>query len=134
MRNLLAQNTLELGEKPITGAGAIGEQVAEQVGSPEGLVGIFSTQLSNIIAFITILGGLFFLIYFLIAGFEWLRAGGDSGQVEKARNRMVNGAIGLLIMILTIALVGIVGGVFGLDILNAGDIFLNIIPGGSATP
>lgn len=131
---LLAQNTLPLGDEPITGAGAIGEQVAQNVGDRNALVDIFSTQLSNIIAFMTILGGLFFVIYMLIAGFEWLRAGGDTGQVDKARNRMINGAIGLLIMIIGLGIVGIIGGVFGLDLLNPGDLFLNIIPNASGGP
>lgn len=113
----------------IQGAGTIGEEVAGSLDSNTGLVAIFSTQLSNIIGFITLLGGLFFLIYFLIGGFEWLRAGGDKGQIEKAQNRMVNGAVGLLIMILAIAIVGVVGGVFGLDLLNPGETFLELIPG-----
>lgn len=123
-----AQKTLPLGDQPITGAGAIGEQVAANVGDRNALVDVFSTQLSNIIAFITILGGVFFVVYMIVAGFEWLRAGGDTGQVDKARNRMINGAIGLLIMIISLGLVGVIGGVFGLDLLNPGDLFLNIIP------
>lgn len=113
----------------IQGAGTLGEEVAGSLDSNAGLVAIFSEQLSNIIGFVTLLGGLFFVIYFLIGGFEWLRAGGDKGQVEKAQNRMVNGAIGLLVMILSIAIVGIVGGVFGLDLLNPGETFLELIPG-----
>lgn len=118
---------LKLGDQPITGAGAIGDQVAALgSGDREGAVAIFTTQLSNIIAFLTVLGGLFFVIYFLIAGFEWLRAGSDTGTIQKAQNRMINAAIGLLIMILGTAIVGIVGGVFGLDLLNPGDVFLNI--------
>ncbi len=130
MNRLLAQNTLKLGDEPITGAGAVGEQVAQSLNSREGIVQIFSDQLSNLIAFVTILGGLFFVIYMLIAGFDWLRAGGDKGAVEKAQQKMINAAIGLLVMILTLAIVGIVGGVFGLDLLDPGTLFLEIIPVG----
>ncbi len=131
---LLAQNTLPLGDEPITGAGAIGEQVAANVSDREALVEVFSTQFSSIIGFLTVLGGVFFVIYMIIAGFEWLRAGGDTGQVEKARNRMINGAIGLLVMIISMGIVGIIGGVFGLDLLNPGEIFLNIIPNAPGGP
>lgn len=131
-RTLLALEALPqgvpLGEGQIKGLGPIGE-ITDTSG--EGVTGQFTEQLSNIIGFLTLLGGLFFLIYFIIAGFEWLRAGGDQGAADKARTRMTNAAIGLLIMILAMALVGIVGGVFGLDILNPGEIFLQLIPGGN---
>jgi hypothetical protein len=118
---------LQLGSEPITGAGSVGEQVA-QLTDKESATALFTEQLSNIIAFLTVLGGLFFVIYFLIAGFEWLRAGSDTGAVEKAKNRMINAAIGLLVMILTTAIVGIVGGVFGLDLLDPGSVFNSITP------
>lgn len=131
-RTLLALEALPqgvpLGEGQIEGLGPIGT-IADTSG--EGVTGQFTEQLSNIIGFLTLLGGLFFLIYFIIAGFEWLRAGGDQSAADKARTRMTNAAVGLLIMILAMALVGIIGGVFGLDILNPGKIFLDLIPGGN---
>lgn len=86
----------------------------------------FTLQLSRIIGFITLLGAVFFVVYMIVAGFEWLQAGGDSGKVEKAKNRMINGAIGLLVMILATAISGIVGGVFGIDVLNPQNIFNNL--------
>ena len=115
-----------LGE-PIKGLSPIGQSAIARGGSavPTELI----NQVSNLIGFVTILGGLFFVIYMLVAGFEWLQAGGDSGKVEKAKSRMTNAAIGLLVMILSIAIVGIIGGVFGLDILNPVDRFMDIIPG-----
>ncbi|MCD8484392.1 hypothetical protein LRY65_00835 [Candidatus Woesebacteria bacterium] len=135
MSNLLAQGQqLQLGDEPITGAGFIGDQVAGNLGDREGLVTLFSEQLSNIIAFITVLGGIFFVVYLLIAGFDWLRAGGDKGAVEKAQQKMINAAIGLLVMILAVAIIGIVGGVFGLNILDPGETFLQIIPSSSSYP
>lgn len=124
-RTLIAQGN-SLGT--IEGAGSIGAEVTTNLGDDAGLVGIFSSQLSNLIGFMTLLGGVFFLVYMLIAGFEWLRAGGDTGQVQKAQQRMINGAIGLMIMIIGVGIVGVVGGVFGLDLLNPGEVFLNLIP------
>lgn len=129
-RILLAANEVELGEGQIQGLSPIGKAALES-GGREGVVAAFTTQLSNIIGFITLLGGLFFVIYFIIAGFEWLRSGGDTSAADKARTRMTNAAIGLLIMVLATALVGIVGGVFGLDVLNPGETFLRIIPTGN---
>jgi len=87
----------------------------------------FSSQLSNLIGLITLIGALFLLVYFLIAGFEWLQAGGDTGKADKAKSRMTNAAIGLLVMILATAIAGIIGGAFGIDILNPETVFNNLI-------
>lgn len=112
---------LNLGGSGIEGVG-IGE-TSRFIGDP---LGYFTSQLSNVIGFITLVGALFFLVYLVLAGFEWLQAGGDSGKTEKAKNRMTNGAIGLLIMILATAIAGIVGGAFGIDILNPQTVFNNL--------
>ena len=127
-QQLLAQD-LELGSDPIRGAGVIGDLTQQQADTPRGAMDLLLSQLSNIIGFLTIVGGLFFVIFFLIDAFEWLRAGDDKGKIEKAQQRMINAAIGLLIMIVTIGIVGIVGGVFGLEILNPTDSFVRIIDG-----
>ena len=111
---------------PIQGVGPIGD--TSQLGSIDSATDAFEKQLSNLVGFFTIVGGLFFLIQFLVAGFDWLMGGGDKGKVEKAKDKMTNSAIGLLIMILATAVVGIVGGVFGLDILNPGAIFQTLTP------
>lgn len=86
----------------------------------------FVMQLSRVIGFITIVGAVFFLMFLVLAGFEWLQAGGDAGKVEKAKGRMTNGAIGLLVMILATAIAGVIGGAFGLDILNPQNLFNNL--------
>ena len=118
---------LELGNRPIRGAGTLGDLTQQVADSPRGAVDLLLSELSNIIGFLTLLGGLFFALYFIIAAFDWLRAGGDKSKVEKAQQKMVNGAIGLLVMIIAIGIVGIVGRVFGLEILNPTDTFVDLV-------
>lgn len=127
LTTLIAQGTGDgsLGG-PIQGVGPIGD--TSNLGDVGSATTLFESQLSNIIGFFTIVGGLFFLIQFLTAGFDWLTAGGDKGKVEKSKDKMTNSAIGLLIMVLATAIVGVVGGVFGIDILNPGAIFQNLVP------
>lgn len=129
MRNLLANGIQIGGGERIQGPGTIGEQVnqALQEGQGTGVVGVFTQQLSNIVGLITILSGLFFVIYFLIAGFDWVQAGGDTGKIEKSKSKMVNGAIGLLVVIIGMGIVGIIGGVFGLDLLRPDQVFLEML-------
>ena len=87
--------------------------------------------LSNIFGFLTILGAVFFLVYFLIAALQWITAGGESGKVEKARNRIVNGVIGLVILVGAYAFIGFIGGLVGINILSPAEMLENITPGGS---
>lgn len=115
----------------IRGPGAIGDAVNENLGSGTGIVDVFSNQLSNIIGFITVLASIFFLVYFLIAAFEWIQAGGDTAKVAKAQQRMINAAIGMLVLVISFGILGIISGVFGVDLLNPGAMFLQVIPEGA---
>lgn len=139
-RTVLAQNLIALetegvplGRDPLTGPGRIGEAVNTALDTNThgvaggGVVDVFSQQFSNLIGLLTVLGGVFLVIYFLLAAFEWIQAGGDAGKVEKAQQRMVNGAIGMLVMIIAFGIIGIIGGVFGIELLNPGQVFLELI-------
>lgn len=131
MKHLLASNEVELGGGAfIEGPGTIGQEVNAalgQGGAGVGVVEVFTRQLSNVIGLITILAGLFFVIYLLIAGFDWVQAGGDTAKVEKSKNKMVNGAIGLLVVVIGMGIAGIIGGVFGIDILRPDQVFLQML-------
>lgn len=77
-----------------------------------------SLLLTNILTFLTIVAGLAFTTYFVIGGITWITAGGDKDKVDRAKKYMTNGAIGLIIIVASYAIVGIVSLVLGLDILN----------------
>ena len=85
--------------------------------------------LSNVFGFFTILGAIFFLVYFLLAALQWITAGGDSGKVEKARNRIMNGVLGLIILVGAYAFIGLIGGLIGIEILNPAQLLESISPG-----
>jgi len=86
----------------------------------------FNSALSTIIGFLTAAAGLWFFIQFILAGFAWISAGGDKGALETARNRIFNSVIGLIIVVGAYVLVGVIGKVLGLDILNPGAIIQNL--------
>src|SRR3989344_3822943 len=106
------------GTVPITGPGAknfqpdLSSSGASAGGKP------IEQFLSVLLGFFTIVGGLMFLMYFVFGGLAWLSAGGDKGKVEGARTQLTNAAIGLIIVIVSQAIIGIVSGVLGLSILN----------------
>ncbi|MFZ1721058.1 MAG: hypothetical protein WAU07_00980 [Microgenomates group bacterium] len=73
---------------------------------------------SNLLGVATVFAGIFFLVYFLIASFKWISAGGDSGKVQGARDQMMNGVLGLVMVVGTYTIVAIISVIVGFNILN----------------
>ena len=74
--------------------------------------------LSNLITTITVVGSLAFVVYFTIGGLKWITAGGDKAKVSEAQTQMTQAAIGLIVIVVSFFIIGIVGAVLGIDILN----------------
>ena len=77
--------------------------------------------ISQIIGLLTVTASLFFIVYFVIGAFKWVVAGGESAKVQKARDQMIQGVLGLIILVSTYSVVGVLSTALGLDILNPGD-------------
>jgi hypothetical protein len=124
MKQLIAQkaNFGDDGFIPATGAYSTGSDV------DAGAVTNLELFISNVIGFLTILGALFFIFYFVMGGLSWITAAGDSGKIQKARDQMLNGVIGLIVIVASYSLIGIIGSVFGVEILNPRAMLQSIIP------
>ena len=86
--------------------------------------------MSDIIGIITILATLFFIVYAFLAAFDWITAAGEKGKIEKAKDRLVWSTLGLILMIATYAIIGLIGSIVGLDILDLGGMLGKVVPGG----
>jgi len=86
----------------------------------------FNTLISGVIGFLTVFAALWFLIRFILAGFQWISAGGDKTALETARSKIFNAMIGLLIVVAAWVIVGVFGKLLGLDILNPGNLLINL--------
>jgi hypothetical protein len=95
----------------------------------EGFISSLELYISDIIGTITVLAILFFVVYSFLAAFEWATAGGDSSKVEKAKNRFIWGTLGIILIVASYAIIGLIGSLIGVDILNPGELIQNIIPG-----
>jgi hypothetical protein len=93
----------------------------------------FEVVISSLLTIATTVGGLLFLYTFIMGALGWITAGGDSGKITKARDQMVQGAIGLVILVGAYAIIGLIGAVLGLSILTPADIIENVIPLQTAT-
>jgi len=114
MLNLIAQNKpFGGGLTPPAGAGGL-------AGAASGANPLTSLEsvISMLMGLVTVVASLLLLGYIVLGGVTWITAGGDSGKIEKARNKIVQGVIGLAVVVAAYALIGLVGKVIGIDILN----------------
>ena len=89
----------------------------------EGGAGRIATRLLNrFFEFAMVVGSIILLFNLVYAGIEWISAGGDSGKIEKARNRIVQSIIGILVLSASAAIFMVVNQLLGspLDIRFVG--------------
>jgi hypothetical protein len=96
-----------------------------------------NNTISFLVTLLTTLGGLFFLYEFLMGGFMWLQSGGEQKKVQEARERITQAVLGLIVITIAYSVIGLVGTIFGIEILNpAGFLegFLNSASSGGGAP
>lgn len=98
-----------------------------------GFISSLELYISDIIGLITALATLFFIVYSFLAAYEWVTAGGDSGKVEKAKNRFMWGTLGLVLIVATYSIIGLIGSLVGISILDPGAM-INSISHPAGTP
>ena len=109
-----------LAQKQLETVDGIGGFIPREAGGKNFGVNQIDEIFSVVVSFLTIVAGLSFLIYFIVGAINWITAGGDEKKVDTAKSYMTNGAIGLIIIVATYSIIGIVGKVLGIDILNPG--------------
>jgi len=57
--------------------------------------------------------GLIAVVIILIGGFQWMTSGGDSEKIQKAKDMMIHGLIGLFIVVIAYAVALFVMGIVG---------------------
>lgn len=84
--------------------------------------------ISNMLGLGTVVGSIVFIIYFLLGAISWIGAGGDTSKINKARDQMIQGALGLIVLVAMYAIIGLIGTIVGLDILNPATELMKLIP------
>ena len=91
--------------------------------------GKFENAISITIAVMTIVAGIWFIYQFFIGAFEWLSAAGEKTQIQNAHKKLINGMVGLGVIVLSYALISIFGRMVGFsDILNPGALIKTLTP------
>lgn len=83
---------------------------------------------SNTVGFITIAGGVAFIIYTAMAALTWITAREEADRISKAKQQFVNALIGLAMMVSAYAFTGIMQTVFGFDILDVATLLGKLKP------
>lgn len=89
--------------------------------------------ISNTLGFLTIVGGLSFIIYTVLAGLTWITAREEGERLSKAKQMFTNALIGLALVVISWALAGVVSTIFGFEILNPAKYIEQIAPGGGGS-
>jgi hypothetical protein len=87
--------------------GALGANTADTASGAQ-FVGIFV----GIWRSITIVGALAVIIYFIWGSVDWITAGGEAGKIQKARDKMVNAVIGLILLVSSFVIIGFISQLF----------------------
>lgn len=82
-----------------------GSQLPTVYQGPQGLV----TLLSNLLQLVFIAAGIYAFINLIIAGFQFMTAGGDSKAIDKAWGKIWQSLIGLIIVVGSFALAALFG-------------------------
>jgi hypothetical protein len=89
---------------------------------------MFETLISNVLGLLTILAGLYFFFQIILAGYNWISAGGDKQAVQNAQKKVSNAVLGLIIIVLAYVITGVLSRFLGLNILFIGDVLTNLHP------
>jgi len=71
------------------------------------------TAITNIVNVLLILAALVAGIYLIVGGVKYITAGGDEGQMDKAKNQILYAVIGLIVIGLAAAIVNFIVGAIG---------------------
>jgi len=74
--------------------------------------------LNNVITVAAVGGGILLFTYLIFGGFKYITAGGDEKAVGEAKRMLTNAVVGMIIMAFAYFIVGIIGGVLGIDIFK----------------
>lgn len=115
-------NIFPNGAEGIGELGKIGQDV-EASGSR------FAQILSTMIGVISIIGIIWFIFIVILGAIGIISAGDDKQSMANARKRIVNGLIGMAVIIVGLFLVRLFGLIFGIgDILDIANLIENIAP------
>jgi hypothetical protein len=76
----------------------------------------------------TIIAGLWFLLQFILGGYDYMTAGGDQQKMTNATKKITSALIGLIIVVAAYAVMSLLGELLGFKFLNLGSLIEKLGP------
>lgn len=89
----------------ITPPPALQKFIGKDATGAEGL----SRLLSNLVSLIYLLAAVVLVLMLLWGAFDWMTSEGDKEKIEKARNKIINAIIGILLFAVAFAVIQLIG-------------------------
>ncbi len=80
------------------------KNVSENAGYLSANADTLTATIANTVKILLSFLGIIFLLLVIISGFQWMTAGGNEDAVKKARTKIKNATIGLIIIVLSYSL------------------------------
>ncbi len=84
----------------------------------EGVTASPSVVLTSAFRIIFVVASLAVLFMLILGAFQWITSGGEKEAVGKARGRIVNALIGLVILALSFVILRVVGGIVNINLFS----------------
>ncbi len=86
----------------------------------EGLKGeeFLGKFLPKAVGLVLVFGAVAFFFMFVWGAISWMVSGGDKAGVESAKGKITNSIIGMVLLLGTFAIIGLIENFFGIDILS----------------
>lgn len=78
---------------------ALGGNFGTHPGNNQGFANRFGTLFIRFWNVAITLGAILVILYLIWGAVEWIGSGGDSGKLEKARNKMLHAVVGLFLLV-----------------------------------
>ncbi len=78
------------------------------------------TLIGSFLGVMILVGAIGAFLYMVLGGVQWITAGGDTGKIDKARQKIVQSIVGLGVLASTFAIFLVVQYFFGINILATG--------------
>jgi len=85
------------------------------------------TIVSGVIGVLTIVGFIYFAIQVILAGYAFLSSKGEAAKLEAARDRLTNGILGIVVVVIAFGLTAFLGNLLGLKYVFNVSEFINSI-------
>lgn len=98
--------------------GVINKAISKKLGTDTNPSLVTSEFLSLMINLCMVIGCIIFVFMIFFGGYQWITSAGNKDGLQKAKSRITNALIGLVILLSLYAILNFLSGFFGLNLIQ----------------